>query len=144
MAKKNDGCSNLMIVGIVMFGLGLMAKGCGGDKPSGRPLNYAQPSNYLSPSGSPQQVQPAIPASGGIAHTPESYVPKFITTRLPVEVKRWEGNKAVGLRKLPAGTKLELKRISGYDLLIVHEGHDEVVPADATDLLDQMIEKDGS
>lgn len=143
MAKKTDsGCSSLLVVGAVMFFLGLMFKGGSGDKsPSTATTAYPQSGDYQStPLVAPPQVKLPLARDGTVIPTPEKYVPKTVLIQKPVEVGAWDGKKMNGTKVLPAGTEVKIKGVEGYNLYIEVDGHWQIIAAAATDILEQMAQ----
>lgn len=143
MAKKTDsGCSSLLVVGAVMFFLGLMVKGgSGGKSPSTATTAYPQTGDYQpTPVVAPPQVKLPLARDGTVIPTPENYVPKTALIQKPVEVGAWDGKKMNGTKVLPAGTEVKIKEVEGYNLYIEVDGHWQIIAAAATDILEQMAQ----
>lgn len=135
-----------MTVGAVMFLLGLMVKGCSGDRSSstGSTAYYPQPGAYQPvTAASPPQVKLPVARDGSVIAHPENYVPKTVILQKPVKVGLFEGQKVTGTRTLPVGTEVKLKAIDGFKAYVEVDGRWEVIDASATDLLEQMTQAAG-
>jgi len=69
----------------------------------------------------------------------DNYVPKevVVTTAVAFPVK--SGGVQTGLASIPAGTKVKLIKITGYNVLIEHKGSQKSISAGSTDLIEQML-----
>jgi peptidoglycan hydrolase-like protein with peptidoglycan-binding domain len=145
MAKKDSGCSAIILVGAALFFLGLLGKGCSGNKSNSTATTaYPQAGGYPSiPEAAPPQVKLPVARDGTVIANPEKYIPKTVIILKPVQVSVMDGQKTTGTKTLPAGTEVKLKAVDGYDAFIEVDGHWEVVKASATDLLDQMAQAAG-
>lgn len=146
MAKKADGCSTLVGLGIVLLVLGNLANGgCSESKRAAVPSVAA----YAPPTPSQPQLAdlyarppaPAMDKEGNPILNPERYVPKTIA--LSKQIKVWDGKSASGQKTVAAGAELPLKGIYGYQVMVEVEGRTELIPADSTNLLDQMVQATG-
>lgn len=146
MAKNNQGCSAIVIVGAAMFFLGLLFRGCSGSSTSpGGSGYYTQAASYQpAPEATPPPVKLPLARDGTVIANPESYVPKTIILQKPVKVSLTDGANTTGTKTLPAGTEVKLKAVEGSKVYVEIDGHWEIIEASATDLLDQMAEAAGS
>lgn len=125
-----------------MFFLGLMVKGCSGERNNSTAMTgYPQSGGYQpNQAAAPPPVKLPLARDGTVITTPENYVPKTALIQKPVEVGAWDGKKMNGTKMLPVGTEVKIKGIEGYNLYVEVDGHWQIIAAAATDILEQMAQ----